>query len=68
MSRLTKRDNRKDVIIPYSPMADNLLIIDKLGQLEDIMEKYHITTVAQLDAVVGSAIKFADALLKRGMK
>lgn len=77
MSRLTKKDTRyvkgdKRFLSPYCIVECGLQAetdrLTKLGQLEDIMEKYHITTIAQLDAVVGSAIKFADALLKRGMK
>ena len=60
MSRLTKKDNRKDVIIPYSPIADNLLIINKLGQLENLLEKYGIPSLKYLEKCIIDHDKYGE--------
>ena len=74
IERLTKRDPRykkddKNFLSPYC-IVDSGLDADakrltKLGELEDIMEKYNIQNPVQLDVIIGSCMKFADAFTKK---
>lgn len=35
------------------------------GDVEDVMEKYNIQNSVQLDVIIGSCMKFADAFTKK---
>ena len=51
MSRLTEKVKNTDDYIKL-PTKDKQEFIDKLGKLEDLMEKYHIRDVEHLDRVL----------------
>lgn len=54
MERLTKYDKNFKCYLPFS-LADNwseIKIINKLGELEDVLEKYGIENAEELDGVL----------------
>lgn len=70
MNRLTKKHKHTDFISytdkkrclkDYNIAEENVnKAIDKLGKLEDIMEKYNIKSLEELEKVISKGITYVD--------
>lgn len=65
MSRLTKKINRNyEISANYEEISSEYVITQKLGELEDIEEKYNIDSVEELDVLLGCAIKNEEKIIE----
>ena len=67
--RLTKKyQNDYGFTKPCDDLEHLQLVADKLGQLEDLMEKYEINTIEDLEKILADYDDMALAVVKMGLK
>ena len=58
--RLTERKEIKGITYTIQPHIENNLVIHKLGLLEDILEKYGIESVEELENIIINGLAMLD--------
>lgn len=64
MSRLTRYDEKQK---QYIRLASRLAVDNKLGKLEDLMEKYEIESLEELEEIIKNYDDMAKSIVEMGL-
>lgn len=64
MSRLTRYDEKQK---QYIRLASRLAVDNKLGKLEDLMEKYEIESLEELEEIIKDYDDMAKSIVEMGL-